>query len=53
MDTELNLALTNVLQNVKAPGDFYVEGARRAPPPLLQVSGLGPIAFPLIPFQAE
>ena len=45
--------LAAVLQTVRTPGDFFTSGVSAIYPPLLCVAGVGPIALPLLPDQAE
>ena len=41
------------LQTVQRPGDFYTTGRSEIFAPELEVAGVGPIALPLLPMQAE
>ena len=45
--------LFNALQNVQSPGNFYATGTLDVFPPHLEVEGVGRIALPLLPLQAE
>lgn len=45
--------LFTLLQNVQRPGDFYTAGTLEIYPPQLEVEGVGRIALPLLPAQAE
>src|SRR5665213_3413509 len=45
--------LAALLRTVRRPGDFYASGTIALPAPALEVEGVGPIALPLLPFQAE
>ena len=45
--------LFNALQNVQRPGNFYATGRLEVFPPHLEVEGVGRIALPLLPLQAE
>ncbi|MES2644230.1 MAG: 2OG-Fe(II) oxygenase [Myxococcota bacterium] len=45
--------LAAVLANVSRPGDFCAHGTVVTPIPRIDVGGVGTIAFPLPPFQAE
>ena len=45
--------LAAVLNTVRRPGDFFVSGTTELLAPLLEVDGVGPIALPLLPVQAE
>ena len=42
-----------LLRSVRRPGDFYASGTIALPAPALEVEGVGPVALPLLPFQAE
>ena len=46
-------SLFNTLQNVQRPGNFYATGTIEVFPPHLEVEGVGRIALPLLPLQAE
>jgi predicted 2-oxoglutarate/Fe(II)-dependent dioxygenase YbiX len=46
-------ALAALLSTVRTPGDFYAAGTTDLLLPRLAVHGVGPIAFPLLPTQAE
>jgi predicted 2-oxoglutarate/Fe(II)-dependent dioxygenase YbiX len=50
-----NLAnqIATILSQVQHPGDFYASGTLDMHPFQLQVEGIGPIAMPLLPAQAE
>jgi hypothetical protein len=45
--------LAAVLDGVRRPGDFCVGGVCRIFAPALEVEGVGPIALPLLPVQAD
>ena len=45
--------LAALLAQVRRPGDFYATGTVDIHPPRLEVEGVGPIALPLLPSQAE
>jgi hypothetical protein len=45
--------LAAVLSTVRRPGDFFVSGTTELLAPLLEVDGIGPVALPLLPTQAE
>jgi predicted 2-oxoglutarate/Fe(II)-dependent dioxygenase YbiX len=45
--------LAAALSTVRRPGDFFVSGTTELLAPLLEVAGVGPIALPLLPVQAE
>ena len=44
--------LADLLRTVDRPGSFYAAGTAELLPPSLEVEGVGPIAFPLLPVQA-
>ena len=52
-DRTLASALAEWLDDVDRPGDFFASGACELPSPGLWVEGIGPVALPLIPFQAQ
>ncbi|MFU8803421.1 MAG: 2OG-Fe(II) oxygenase [Bradymonadaceae bacterium] len=45
--------LAKLLSTVTRPGDYYATGTVVAPMPSIEVEGLGPLAFPLLPEQAR
>lgn len=45
--------LPELLSTVRRPGDFYATGTIEILAPHLEVAGVGPVAFPLLPVQAE
>jgi hypothetical protein len=45
--------LATVLSTVRRPGDFFASGTTELLAPLLKVDGVGPVALPLLPMQAE
>jgi predicted 2-oxoglutarate/Fe(II)-dependent dioxygenase YbiX len=49
----LTSVLAAVLDQVQRPGDFYATGTFDIHPPRLEVEGVGPIALPLLPVQAQ
>ncbi len=51
--SSITSTLAAVLRTVTRPGDFFVSGTVETPPPRLDVEGVGTIAFPLLPVQAE
>jgi len=51
--SSINDLLFNTLQAVQRPGDFYATGTLEVFPPHLEVEGVGRIALPLLPVQAE
>jgi hypothetical protein len=51
--TSIPRELATLLGRVRRPGDFYATGTIDIHPPRLEVDGVGPIALPLLPVQAE
>ena len=49
----LTTELAEILQTVQRPGDFYTTGTLDIFAPRLDVAGVGPIALPLLPVQAQ
>jgi hypothetical protein len=45
--------LAAILSTVRRPGDFFVSGTTELLVPGLEVDGVGTIALPLLPIQAE
>lgn len=45
--------LAAVLDTVRQPGDFFASGTAELLAPMMEVDGVGPIALPLLPVQAE
>ena len=45
--------LAEALSTVRRPGDFFASGTIELMAPLLEVDGVGPVALPLLPVQAE
>src|SRR3712207_7464412 len=45
--------LAALLGTVRRPGDFCAAGRTELLAPLLEVEGVGPVALPLLPVQAE
>jgi hypothetical protein len=45
--------LAEMLSTVRRPGDFYTTGTTEIFAPHLEVAGVGPIALPLLPVQAQ
>lgn len=45
--------LAEILDGIQRPGKFYAAGAAEIYLPSMAVEGVGPVAFPLLPFQAE
>jgi len=52
-DLDLPVALATALSAVQRPGDFHASGTLDMHPFLLDVAGVGPVALPLLPAQAE
>ena len=51
--SDLAETLSRLLSQVQRPGDFYTTGTVDIHPPRLEVDGVGEIALPLLPVQAE
>ena len=51
--TDYPQAFADALASVQRPGGFHVAGSFDIHPPRLEVAGVGPIALPLLPAQAE
>lgn len=51
--SSLTAELAKVLSTVERPGDFFASGTVELPAPRLEVEGVGPVALPLLPVQAE
>src|SRR2546430_1012365 len=49
----LTTELAEMLKTGDRPGDFFASGTVELPAPRLEVEGVGPIALPLLPMQAE
>src|SRR5262245_54842745 len=49
----LTTELAEILYTVQRPGDFYTTGTTDIFAPRLDVAGVGPIALPLLPVQAQ
>src|SRR6266705_1555107 len=45
--------LAELLSAVRRPGDFFAFGTTELLAPRLEVDGVGPVALPLLPIQAE
>ena len=45
--------LSNILRGVEHDGDFFARGALAGAPPLMTIEGVGELAYPLLPIQAE
>ena len=46
-------ALPDLLAEAKRPGDYYTAGTIAAPMPLIEVDGVGPLAFPVLGHQVR
>ncbi|SBT08004.1 conserved hypothetical protein [Candidatus Accumulibacter aalborgensis] len=51
--TTLTQDLADILKNVRRPGDFHATGRSEIFAPRLEVTGVGLVALPLLPAQAE
>jgi predicted 2-oxoglutarate/Fe(II)-dependent dioxygenase YbiX len=51
--SSIGTTLLNSLRSIKRPGDFCVGGIREIIMPTIDVDGMGRIAFPILPVQAE
>jgi predicted 2-oxoglutarate/Fe(II)-dependent dioxygenase YbiX len=51
--SSLNSKIAKVLSTVERPGDFFASGTVEMLAPRLEVEGVGQIALPLLPVQAE
>lgn len=51
--SSLVLELAAVLGTIRRPGDFFASGTAELLAPMMEVVGVGPIALPLLPVQAE
>jgi hypothetical protein len=51
--SSIGIRLLNSLRSVERPGDFCVGGIREIFMPTIDVDGVGRIAFPILPVQAE
>src|SRR5437588_4826697 len=49
----LTTTLAALLSTVRRPGDFVTAGTTELLAPRLEVEGVGPVALPLLPVQAE
>ena len=49
----ISAELAAVLSTVSRPGDFFVSGTTEILAPRLEVDGVGIVAMPLLPMQAE
>jgi hypothetical protein len=51
--SSIGITLLNSLRSVERPGEFCVGGIREIFMPTIDVDGVGRIAFPILPIQAE
>src|SRR5260370_42015234 len=51
--SSIGITLLNSLRSVERPGDFCVGGIREIFMPTIDIDGVGRIAFPILPVQAE
>jgi predicted 2-oxoglutarate/Fe(II)-dependent dioxygenase YbiX len=51
--TSITAQLVELLSTVRRPGDFCTSGTTELLAPALEVEGVGPVALPLLPLQAE
>ena len=51
--TSITSDFADLLKKVRRPGDFFVSGMAELMAPRLEVEGVGPLALPLLPVQAE
>src|SRR4051794_21425799 len=51
--SSLTSELAAILTTVRRPGDFFASGTVEFLTPQLEVEGVGPIALPLLPAQAQ
>ncbi|WP_298377446.1 2OG-Fe(II) oxygenase [Azospirillum sp.] len=51
--TSISATFAGLLSAVQRPGDFVATGTTVLMTPLIEVNGVGPIALPLLPMQAE
>jgi hypothetical protein len=51
--SSLTTELAEMLSTVQRPGDYYTTGTIDIFAPRLEVTGVGPIALPLLPVQAQ
>jgi len=51
--SSIGAKLLNGLRSVERPGDFCVGGIREIFMPTIDVDGVGRLAFPILPVQAE
>ena len=51
--TTIPADLAALLATIRRPGDFFAAGTAELLAPLLDVEGVGPVALPLLPAQAE
>ncbi|MEH2561933.1 hypothetical protein V1289_001560 [Bradyrhizobium sp. AZCC 2289] len=51
--SSIGTTLLHSLRSIERPGDFCVGGIREIFMPTIDIDGLGRIAFPILPVQAE
>src|SRR5437667_12053393 len=51
--SSIAIDLAAALSTISRPGDFCIAGTADLLAPRLEVVGVGPVALPLLPFQAE
>jgi hypothetical protein len=51
--SSITIDLAEILGTIDRPGDFFASGVMEMLAPRLEVEGVGPIALPLLPVQAE
>jgi hypothetical protein len=51
--SSINTELAALLSTVRRPGDFFISGTTEILAPRLEVDGVGLVALPLLPMQAE
>ncbi|MBF0133021.1 MAG: 2OG-Fe(II) oxygenase [Magnetococcales bacterium] len=49
----INAKFSELLDDIQRAGDFFFSGRMEIHTPLMEVAGVGPIALPLLPFQAQ
>lgn len=51
--SDITTELPEILAAVERPGDFYASDTLKFYPPTIEVEGVGPVALPLLPIQAQ
>jgi hypothetical protein len=51
--SSIAIELAELLGTIRRPGDFFAAGITEFLAPRLEVEGVGPLALPLLPMQAE